>query len=493
MSYVGYEWIRQQLKLQVFPIRRPARVSPVSRLAVEDNALRVPAAVAPQGDSLLAHLLFAVKHEGINLQVLAQCLPKLAAHEMLAAVMAQPSGRYVRILGFLWEAFSQQLLAEELLVTGPTVAVFDPKRYICGPDQRCARWRVNFNGLGNTGYCVTVERTPEITELLAQNILEKANAFACGLSQQTLDRAMSWAYLHETQSSFAIEHEQPLQDKAQAFVQLLRQAHEPRLLDESYLVALQNLCITNPLDKAVFYRHQQNWLQGPLRGAMGVTYVPPEPSEVRLLMAELLKLANHWHGQVEPLVAASVLSFAFVFIHPFMDGNGRLSRFLYHYMLAQSGQLRKGLLLPVSVAMKRNEDAYLQALQSFSVPMREQWQVHWLGDENYTFDLLGEYSLYRYWDATECVLFGLRMAQQALEQDLYEETRFLQAFDRIYRAIDQRFDVRGKDLSVLVIGALQNQGKVSNNRRRQFQDSVQPQVFDAIEEQICEQQEEGKR
>lgn len=226
MSYVGYEWIRQQLKLQVFPIRRPARVGPVSRLAVEDNALRVPAAVAPQGDSLLAHLLFAVKHEGINLQVLAQCLPKLAAHEMLAAVMAQPSGRYVRILGFLWEAFSQQLLAEELLVTGPTVAVFDPKRYICGPDQRCARWRVNFNGLGNTGYCVTVERTPEITELLAQNILEKVNAFACGLSQQTLDRAMSWAYLHETQSSFAIEHEQPLQDKAQAFVQLLRQAHE---------------------------------------------------------------------------------------------------------------------------------------------------------------------------------------------------------------------------------------------------------------------------
>ena len=486
MSYVGYEWIRQQLKLQVFPIRRPARVGPVSRLAIEDNALRVPAAVAPQGDSLLAHLLFAVKHEGINLQVLAQCLPKLAANEMLAAVMAQPSGRYVRILGFLWEAFSQQLLAEELLVTGPTVAVFDPKRYICGPDQRCARWRVNFNGLGNTGYCVTVERTPEITELLAQNILEKANAFACGLSQQTLDRAMSWAYLHETQSSFAIEHEQPLQDKAQAFVQLLRQAHESRLLDESYLVALQNLCITNPLDKAVFYRHQQNWLQGPLRGAMGVTYVPPEPSEVRLLMAELLKLANHWHGKVEPLVAASVLSFAFVFIHPFMDGNGRLSRFLYHYMLAQSGQLRKGLLLPVSVAMKRNEDAYLQALQSFSIPMREHWQVGWLGDEDYTFDLLADQSLYRYWDATECVLFGLRMAQQALEQDLYEETRFLQAFDRVYRAIDLRFDVRGKDLSVLVISALQNQGKVSSNRRRQFQNTVQPQVFDAIEELISD-------
>ncbi|NLY13492.1 MAG: cell filamentation protein Fic, partial [Gammaproteobacteria bacterium] len=116
MSYVGYEWVRQQLELRVFPLRRPASVGPVSRLTVEGNALQVPASVAPQGDSLLEHLLFAVKHEGINLQVLAQCLPKLPADEMLAAVMAQPSGRYVRVLGFLWETFSQQLLAEQLPV-----------------------------------------------------------------------------------------------------------------------------------------------------------------------------------------------------------------------------------------------------------------------------------------------------------------------------------------------------------------------------------------
>jgi Fic family protein len=42
-----------------------------------------------------------------------------------------------------------------------------------------------------------------------------------------------------------------------------------------------------------------------------------------------------------------------------MDGNGRLSRFLFHHALCQSGKLEKGLLLPVSVAMKRNEEDYL--------------------------------------------------------------------------------------------------------------------------------------
>lgn len=489
MSHVGYQWLCEHLALRVFPLAKPACIAPVSRVMTDAKALRVPASVVPKANTVLEHLLFALKHEGINLQVLAQSLPKLPADELLMAVNAQPSGRYVRILGFLWEAFNQRLLAEQLVVKGPTVQVFDPRRYVCGPEQRCSRWRVSFNGLGNLKYCVIVERTTEISELLAKDALGQANTFVDELNRQTLDRAMSWAYLHETQSSFAIEQEQPTQDKAQSFIQLLRQAHEPRQLDEAYLVALQNLCITNPLDKAVFYRHQQNWLQGPLRGAMGVTYVPPPPEQVGQLMAELLKLANSWHDKVEPLVSASVLSFAFVFIHPFMDGNGRLSRFLFHYLLAQSGALRKGLLLPVSVAMKRNEDAYLQALQSFSVPMRQQWQVDWLGDDEYSFTLLGDDGLYRYWDATECVLFGLRMAQQALEQDLFEETRFLQEFDRVYRVIDQRFDVRGKDLSVLVVSALQNQGKVSNKRRKQFQYSVQPQVFDAIEELVRQQSE----
>ena len=93
-------------------------------------------------------------------------------------------------------------------------------------------------------------------------------------------------------------------------------------------------------------------------------------------------------------------------------------------------------------------------------------------------------SLYRYWDATPCVEFGLSMARQALEKDLREETEFLARYDRIYKAIDDRFDVRGNDLTTLVISALQNQGKVSHNRRKQFHLSVPETVFEAIE-QVC--------
>lgn len=100
------------------------------------------------------------------------------------------------------------------------------------------------------------------------------------------------------QSSFALEIEMPSHSKAEAFVALLKQAGEAALLDESYLVALQNFCMTNPLDEAAEYRHLQKWLREPLCGAVGITYVPPPPEWVPALMDDLLTFANETPKQI---------------------------------------------------------------------------------------------------------------------------------------------------------------------------------------------------
>lgn len=65
-----------------------------------------------------------------------------------------------------------------------------------------------------------------------------------------MDRAINWAYLHETKDSFAIEREAPSEDKSRRFIQLLRQAHKRQPLDEEYLVTLQNATVSNPYDLA---------------------------------------------------------------------------------------------------------------------------------------------------------------------------------------------------------------------------------------------------
>jgi hypothetical protein len=488
MGQIGYAFLKQRLGLSAFGPERAATFAPVTRITATPDAVLVPANVAPGTDEPLEHLLFALKHEGVDLQLLAQSLRAIPATALREAICEAPSGKFTRIAGYLWELFNRQELEGLPAIAGPTVDLFDPHSYVTGPGQRNAKWRVNFNGLGTPRYCVTVRRTETIETLLAHDILAKAKEFLNELGPAATDRALAWAYLHETESSFAIEDETPTASKAEAFVSLLRQAHQPRLLDEAYLVELQNAVITNPLDKAVAYRTQQNWLRGPLRGAAGITYLPPPPEWAPELMEEVLAFANNGPRQIDPLVSAAVASFAFVFIHPFMDGNGRLSRFLFHYVLCQSGAMSEGVLLPVSVAMKRNEYAYLKALQSVSVPMRKRWDVRWIGDDNYDFNYLADDTLYRYWDATPCVEFALEMARQSLENDLREETAFLARYDVIFKAVDERFDVRGSDLATLVISCMQNNGKLSKNRRKQYSATVPQAVFEAIEEAWLESQ-----
>jgi hypothetical protein len=75
---------------------------------------------------------------------------------------------------------------------------------------------------------------------------------------------------------------------------------------------------------------------------------------------------------------------------------------------------------------------------------------------------------FRYWDATACVEFGLRMSAQALTRDLREESDFVHRFDRAWRAINDRVDIANHDLVILTRSNPQNKGALSNSRRKQF-------------------------
>lgn len=483
MRAVGYSRLIHHLELTAVPLRYKAVIEPVTRVQLIGHTLAVPAAMAPEPDNLLEHVLFALKHEGINLAVLAQALPFIPAEHFESAFTQAPNGIYVRKACYLWEMFTGKQLDQAARIRVPYAPLFDPQRYITRPGPRNQKWRIEFNGLGDFTYCATVERTPVITGLLEHDILSRAKAFMAELPPVMMDRALNWAYLHETKDSFAIEREAPSESKSRRFIQLLRQAHERQPLTEEYLVALQNATLSNPLDSAAAFRHEQNYLSDSSQGAAGVTYLPPPPALCRELMESLMGFANEAPSQIDPLVCAAIISFGFVLIHPFLDGNGRLSRFLIHQALCRAGALENGLLLPVSVAMKHQELRYLEALQSFSRPVRDFWEVQWIDFGKYSFEFKGHEAVYRYWDATPCVAFTLDMARMALEVELQKEADFLASYDAVYRAVDNQYDVRGSDLANLVMMCLTNDGIVSRNRRKQYQYTVPVEVFDFIEQQ----------
>ncbi|CAN7252428.1 Fic family protein [Pseudorhodoferax sp. LjRoot39] len=487
MSDIGYAWIQNALDAPDFLGAQRARLASVSRMErLDEGTLLVPHKLAPE-PGLLPQAMFALKHEGVRLDLLLALLQRVRPEDLAALVQAAPNSVYGRKLGHLWERSQRQRLPglDDLAVASAYAPLFDPAHYFVGPAQRDPRWRIVFNGLGDLDFCPVVRKTPALMARVQNDILGQATTFAASVGPAMLERALTWAYLSETEGSFAIEGEAPSHDKAARFAALLRTAHEQRPVTEALLVALQNAAISNPYDQAAQFRTEQNRLQRDVPGAAGVTYVPPAPDLAVGLMNGLMRLANQRPPELDALVHAAVVSFAFVFIHPFMDGNGRLSRFLIHHCLGQSGLLPPQFLLPISVAMKKHEAAYLQALTAFSRPARQLCQVTWAGDEHYAYEWAPGADLwFRAIDLTEAAEFTLDMAQASLDTHMRQEVEFLALFDRVKRHVDARHDLRGSDLATLIVTIYQNGGTLSNKRRKRYADRVQPHVLQAIEEAV---------
>lgn len=189
-NLVGYAHLIDAMGLKAIGVRKPALVQPVTRIERINGALAVPQAVAPEAGDFLAHIIFALKHEGVNLSILAQAVPRIEGRLLVEAIDQSPSSGYLRKVCFLWEAYSNRLLDYTEKPRGPGVMLFDPERYITGPSVRNSRWRVDFNGLGTLQYCVTVERTPEVQALLEYDILGRSKEFIASLPKEMMDRAI---------------------------------------------------------------------------------------------------------------------------------------------------------------------------------------------------------------------------------------------------------------------------------------------------------------
>jgi Fic family protein len=86
----------------------------------------------------------------------------------------------------------------------------------------------------------------------------------------------------------------------------------------------------------------------------GSEHRPPEPLEVPSRMGELIQWINSNIGK-NPIVLASVAHHELAAIHPFKDGNGRVSRLLMNLLLMRAG-------FPISNLSRDNRPAYYEAL-----------------------------------------------------------------------------------------------------------------------------------
>ena len=81
------------------------------------------------------------------------------------------------------------------------------------------------------------------------------------------------------------------------------------------------------------------------------------PEETPALMADLVDWYNNaeLEGKLSPVELAILFHYRYIRIHPFEDGNGRIARLLFNYILARHGY-------PMVVVRSRLKQDYLEAL-----------------------------------------------------------------------------------------------------------------------------------
>ncbi len=480
---IGYLHLQQRFDLKTLPLKSQSVVARgAARVEViGDTEHRSYSAAYYPGDAPENHLEFALKHEPLNLEVLSAWFEdERAAAEaaVVALVKRKPTGEYARRAWFLYEWLTQRRL--ELPDGRPRrfVSVLDDSRQVTWSRKqsggstssraaRSSRHHVENNLPGTPGLCPLVRRTPEVQRWLAEDFGARLTKTMGEFDASLFRRATSYLYLKESRASFEIEGESLPDAKAERFVALLHEVAAADQLDHDELIRWQRELV-DPRFRAERYRTDQVYIgeSGRVGRPGKIHYIAPKPDDVGALMDELLAI-DTLHEGVPQLVHAAVVAFAFVLIHPFDDGNGRLHRLLIHNVLRRRGLSPPNIVVPVSAVMLADRAGYDDVLESFSKPLMQ--LLDYDRDEDDRVTVKGSSARhYRYFDATPMVEGLGRWIDRTLQEDFPDELRWLEAHDRARAAMKRIVDLPEKHARMLIQVLLNNQGKMSRNKRARF-------------------------
>src|SRR3546814_19688641 len=80
-------------------------------------------------------------------------------------------------------------------------------------------------------------------------------------------------------------------------------------------------------------------------------HISARPDDLPILVDGMTAFDRGPAQAIDAVIAAAVLAFGFVYIHPFQDGNGRIHRYLIHHTLAERGLNPPCVVFPVSAAV----------------------------------------------------------------------------------------------------------------------------------------------
>lgn len=486
IRWAGYRWLLAHYGLRTTqPLAVETRLGAKLRSVVEGGTEQrtILEASAPVPEPA-AQLAFALKHEGVHLEALARIFAQLPASVLEAWVAREPTGQYARRAGFFYEWLTGDTLHIAPLTMGNYVDALDAsEQLVSAAPTKLPRWRVRNNLLGTAALSPQVRLTPAVRAALGIDLGQEIAALEGRFGHEILQRSAAWLTAKESRSSFAIEHEENRLDRIQRFARVLAEetgkAVEP--LATETLLALQNAILgADALHygirrSPVFVGERRGW------GEEVVHYIAPHWDDAPALLTGLSAVLGRTAG-LSPVARAAIVSFAFVYIHPLVDGNGRISRFLINDIFRRDGAVAAPNIVPISASLQNaglRPLSYDAALEVFSSKLlahyREQWRfgAQRRGadgiDYNLEFDGYRDaLPAWRYLDMTEHVAFLGTAVLHSIRVEMREEALYLQQHDAARARLKEVLEGPNADLDRIIRSVREQQGQVSGALKKQF-------------------------
>jgi hypothetical protein len=421
-------------------------------------------------DTLEAQLVFALKWEGVDLGILAALFKAIAGDEIATIVRRTPTGGFARRLWYLYE----WITGEELSLPEPSgrlrfVPVVDADDQIALKEGTpSTRHRVMDNLPGTRRFCPMIRWTPALQAAVAKGLDTRAREIIGRTRRDLVTRAAAFLLLSDSKSSFAIEGERPSYARAARWARAIGEAgRRPITIDE--LERLQRIVIGDPRfvklglrDEGGFVGTHDRDTQEPVPD-----HINARSQDLRDLLTGIIEYEGRLvAGAIDPVVGAAAIAFGFVYVHPFVDGNGRLHRWWIHHVLASAGYNPPGVVFPISAAILRRLDEYRSVLESYSAALLP--FIEWRATPDNNVEVLNDTAdYYRYFDATAHAEFLYSCVEQTVEHDLPEEVEFLEKFDRFSAAVKEIVEMPDRDVERLRGFLAQNDGRFSKRAREQ--------------------------
>ena len=463
---VGYGALIQAYNLAMPLPNRLTLISPKKRQYNTEQWQVLTSRYEPE-DTLYKQLTFALKYEGINLLFFKKLIEKLPTKEIEELVQIEPQGQYSRKIWFLYEWLSGTKLDIPDLVMGNSVTLLDEEvQYASSITINSSRHRIKNNLPGTVDFCPLINKTKKLDCYISENLSEKTNEVISGVHKDILLRTSAFLLLKDSKASFTIEGETPAQNRAIRWGRAIGQAGS-KPLSKDELLRLQQIVIENSKFIQMGYRKEAGFIgeHDRITGEPIPDHISARWQDLETLMAGLIESAkrmenNHFH----PVLTAAKIAFGFVFIHPFVDGNGRLHRFLIHHLLAAMKFTPQGITFPVSSAILERIEDYRKVLESYSLPLLD--FIEWKKTSKNNLEVLNAtIDYYRYFDATIQAEFLFECVDYTISKIIPAEVLYLQRFDSMKAWLDDRFQMPDKMVSLLIRFLEQNNGSLSKRAK----------------------------